>query len=487
MVKPGILVVAFLAASALAWSGESSPPELERVVVGPDGRGFLAGGEPWAPVGVNYFDPHTGWAPKLWREFDAERVEEHFRQMESLGVNAIRVFTTAASFIPHPPDLSVEALEKFDRLLSIARRHGIRVHPTGPDHWEGTPSWRRGDIFTDPVALDAQLDFWRAFTRRYRDNPVIFAFDLLNEPHVRWSAPGMEAGFRDWLRARYKTTEALIRAWDDEEDAPDSFDDVKTPEDRNNSKSPRLFDYQRYRESIAEAWVERQVEVIRSQDPERLVTVGLIQWSVPVLLGKPSRYSAFRPARIAPLVGFSSVHFYPLNGDPLSSPGNLDANLAYLELVLRCCRSTKPLVLGEFAWYGGGAPDRQPERTLEDQVRWNKALVEQSRGLVAGWLHWAWADTPSSRDITRFSGLVTESGTVKPWGRTFRSLAEELRTSRMAVRRESPPPDGKAFPFDFDQAIRDTEEGTRALRRYVTAWEKARRLPVELEEGRGHE
>ena len=72
------------------------------IVVTSDGRGFVErdSGRPYIPFGTNYYDPHTGWAPKLWRRFDPEKVREHFRVMGAMGVNCARVFLTTASFQP---------------------------------------------------------------------------------------------------------------------------------------------------------------------------------------------------------------------------------------------------------------------------------------------------------------------------------------------------------------------------------------------------
>lgn len=448
------------------------------VRVSADGQGFTVAGQSWHPFGCNYFDPHVGWAPKLWQRFDAEKAEGHFRIMRDLGVNVVRVFLTARSFFPEPPHLEPEALRKFDILLEIARRHGIRVHPTGPDHWEGSPPWMRTDKYADPKALDAQAAFWKAFAARYRNEPAIFAYDLLNEPQIRWRGKHLEAGWCNWLRERYGSLDRLKRAWGNEAARVESFEAVAIPPDEAKPESCVLLDYQRFRESVADRWVQVQVDAIRSADPNHLVTVGLIQWAVPVRRQRPSHYAAFRPSRIAAMVDFQSVHFYPLYGDPLASPESFDRNLAYLELVLRYVRGgapEKPLVVGEFGWHGGGKPDRQAEHTAEDQARWCRAAVRQGRGLAAGWLNWAYADTPSSRDVTKFSGLVTENGTPKPWGHAFRELAGN--PAAWTGRAE----EAKAeLQFDADRAIVDPAAGNKALERYCEAWKAQRRCRLRV-------
>jgi len=447
------------------------------VRVSEDGRGFTLNGEPWHPFGCNYFDPHVGWAPKLWQKFDARRVESHFRAMRDLGVNVVRVFLTAQSFFPQPPNLEAEALEKFDAMLTVARRYGIRLHPTGPDHWEGQPAWRRTDFLADPQALEAQVAFWKAFAARYRDEPFIFAYDLLNEPHVRWNTAAIKAQWPLWLCEKYGTLTALRKAWGEEGKNVESFKQVEAPADVPAPRSRALLDYQRFRESLADRWVKLQVEAIRAADPNHLVTVGLIQWTVPVHYGKPSRYAAFRPSRIAPMLDFISVHFYPLyGGDPLASSQNLNKNLAYLELVLRYVKAgapRKPLFVGEFGWHGGGRPDHLQEWPAEDQVRWCRAAVLQGRGIAAGWLNWAYADTPSSRDVTKFSGLVTEDGKPKPWGLAFRKLA----ANPLLWTRDAPEPTAKVV-LDVDRAIVDPKAGDAMLKRYYEAWKVEKRCAL---------
>ncbi|UCG50044.1 MAG: hypothetical protein JSU94_09710, partial [Phycisphaerales bacterium] len=119
--------------------------KLQLIEVAPNGGGFVErdSGRPYVVFGTNYYDPNTGWAPKLWRRFDEEKVRRHFDVMRGLGVNCARVFLTAGSFQPSPDAVEVEALKKLDKLVSIAGNAGIRLILTGPDHWEGSPSYWR--------------------------------------------------------------------------------------------------------------------------------------------------------------------------------------------------------------------------------------------------------------------------------------------------------------------------------------------------------
>ena len=43
-------------------------------------------------MGINYFRPGTGWAPQVWKKFDAAATRKDFARMKELGINCVRVF-----------------------------------------------------------------------------------------------------------------------------------------------------------------------------------------------------------------------------------------------------------------------------------------------------------------------------------------------------------------------------------------------------------
>jgi len=162
-------------------------------------------------------------------------------------------------------------------------------------------------------------------------------------------------------------------------------------------------------------------------DPSHLVTEGYIQWSYPLVRpGNPSRYAAFNPRRQAHWLDFVTIHFYPTLGNPFQSEKNWQNNISYLQTVLAYCHTGKPVVLGEFGWYGGGAPQHHPYLTEQQQSDWIGEEIEASRSLAEGWLSWPFADTPSSRDISLYAGLVKPDMTLKAWGRKFKMLVVNL-------------------------------------------------------------
>lgn len=431
---------------------------LPRIRVAPDQRGFQdERGRRFVPWGVNYFRPGTGWAPQVWKQFDPEATRRDFALMRELGINCVRVFLTYGSFCHEPPQLSSEGLAKFDRFLQLAEEAGIYVHPTGPDHWEGLPSWAREDRYADEKVLQALEAFWHQLASRYRGRSVLFAYDLLNEPEIPWDTPALRDRWQLWLARRYGSLERLAAAWG-ATGTNLGWGRIPVPAREDCPGCPRLLDFQMFREDVAEEWVRRQVRAIRAADPEALVTVGLIQWSVPVALAGPWHYSGFRPQRIAPHLDFLSVHFYPLaRGFYTYRAEDEEWNLTYLQVVLQeVARPGKTVMLGEFGWYGGGALSfaDHPPATEEQQARWGRLLVETSRPWVSGWLHWGLYDHPEARDVTQRIGLLDAEGRRKAWGQTFRELGHRLRAQD-----QKPPPPSTLPCLDWSACLTSARAG----------------------------
>jgi len=426
-------------------------------------------GQAFVPFGVNYFRPGTGWAPQVWKQFDAAAIRKDFARMKELGINCVRVFLSYGAFLMETNRLAPEGLEKLDQFLALAEEAGIYVHPTGPDHWEGTPDWAKVDRYADEVSLRAVEFFWTEIATRYRGRAVIFAYDLLNEPEIRWDTPPMREKWNRWLEKKYDTAEKLAQVWNVTNQNL-ALGAVPIPSQEDCGGCAQLLDFQRFREDIAADWTRRQVAAIKTADPQALTTVGLIQWSIPSLLGDNRQYSAFRPLRIARFVDFMEVHFYPLlNGFYEYKSEDEARNLAYLESVVReVARCGKPVVIAEFGWYGGGklTVGNHPFASEQQQAQWCNRLVESTAGLACGWLNWGFHDHPGAQDVTEFCGLLTADGKVKAWGHKFRELSGHYSQQKMTQSVPARRPD-----MNWDLCITSSAERTKFRQEYLEAWQ----------------
>ncbi|MEK7686595.1 MAG: cellulase family glycosylhydrolase [Verrucomicrobiota bacterium] len=468
------LAAVFFPARHVAAATNSMPP---RIRVAKDGRTFVTEkGDPFVPLGVNYYRPGTGWAPQLWKQFDAEATRKDFARMKELGLNCVRVFLSFGSFYREPGVLAPEGLSRFDQFLALAEEAGVYVHPTGPDHWEGAPEWTRTDRYADEKMLQAREDFWKLFAARYRGRTTIFAYDLLNEPEIGWESTAMSAKWKEWLRQKYGSAEKAAQAWGV---SPEGFtwETVSVPERKDAPGSRHLLDYQHFRETLADAWTRRQATAIKAADPDALVTVGFIQWSVPVLVPSLSHYAAFRPDRQARFLDFLEIHFYPLESG-FYEYGRAEGearNLAYLESVVReVARPGKPVVVAEFGWHGGGKltinEGKHPPATEADQARWCRLLVETTSGLAVGWLNWGFCDHPQARDVSQLTGLLTVDGKLKAWGGEFKKLAGALHQEVVP-----PAPAGAHPSLDWDLCLTSQQAAKEFREKYLQAFQAARR------------
>jgi len=442
------------------------------VKIAKDGRSFATeAGEPFVPFGVNYYRPGTGWAPQVWKQFDAEATRKDFARMKDLGINCVRVFLSYGSFYADPGVLKPEGLEKFDQFLDLAEQAGIYVHPTGPDHWEGLPNWRPVAV-ADPSTVQHLARFWELFAARYRGWHVIFAYDLKNEPSVEWRGDFMLPQWNAWLQNKYGSVEKLA----DARGMTNQFErgKIPMPPRRNAPSSRQVLDFQSFREHLADEWTRRQTAAIKAADPDALVTVGLLQSSIPShLWGGVSHYTGFRAERQARFLDFLEVHFYPLEHGPYEYKSEQDelANLAYLEGIVReVAHIGKPVVLAEFGWYGGAEKPTfdqgvHPIGTEEQQAQYLRRAVQISAGFVVGWFNWGLYDNPGAGDCSELTGLLRVDGATKAWGKAFQQL-----TTRYSGRHISPARIGYRPTLDWDACLTNSATADRFRSEYLKAF-----------------
>jgi beta-galactosidase len=197
---------------------------------------------PFIPVGV-WYGGGTVRAPMMAREPARHREEwrRDLRTIKSLGFNSIKTWVDWASTEPRPGDFQFAAL---DQVLTLADEEGLRVilqfYTDSSPEWVGK-QWPEASFVTDQgtkigsqaapgYCIDhravraAMLKFISTTSTRARQHPSLYGFDVWSEPHiVNWvwfnSSPEFcycdftQAKFREWLRTKYGSLEALNAAW----------------------------------------------------------------------------------------------------------------------------------------------------------------------------------------------------------------------------------------------------------------------------------
>jgi hypothetical protein len=398
------------------------------VTVSADGHGFTDAGDgrPFLPIGCNYFDPATGWAPKIWSRFDPARVERQLHQIAEAGLTTVRIFLDTATLNPKPDVYDEDGFAKVARMTDLARAAGLRIIYSGPNGWEGRTRHAWGDVFGDDRVLDMRCQLWRQIMAHLGDEPTVMAWDLLNEPSVYWPRPD---------HAAHATLEPRMRRWRAfarehlGRDPGDHFPQVE-PAGQNRDLYAA---YVRFQEHLAEQWVIRQCQAIRESRARQLITLGMHQSSIPIHLPAAYAYGGFNPQRVGAHLDYTSVHFYPMLPDVdvgMVEP-YFTQRKGYVEIVARAAHVPgKPLVIEEFGWKGGPRVPREKKTwPPEHQTMWCDALMRITSRVAGGWLNWAYADSPDpNTDISGASGLWTsDEKQLKHWGRCFQQWATRLK------------------------------------------------------------
>ena len=198
--------------------------------------------QPFIPIGV-WYGGGTARAPMLVREPAKEREawKRDLATIKSLGFNSVKTWVDWASAEPVRGGYRFDALEQ---LLSLADEQGLKVivqvYTDAAPEWLGTQypdssfvtdqGARIGSQASPGYCLDhpgVRADmtaFIGAATTRAAAHRSFYGIDVWSEPHiVNWvwfNTPvefcycrHSQARFRDWLRAKYGTLDALNAAW----------------------------------------------------------------------------------------------------------------------------------------------------------------------------------------------------------------------------------------------------------------------------------
>ncbi len=179
-------------------------------------------------VGCNYLPATAINQLEMWQaeSFDPERIDLELGWAESLGFNSIRVFLHD---IPFRTDRE-GFLDRIDRFLEIADRHGIGVMLVFFDSvWDPFPragaqrqprpgvhnsGWVQSpghEILGDESRHESLAPYVKEVVERFKDDRRVHAWDIMNEPNNRNDAAYGSVELRDKAAAALSLTEKAFR------------------------------------------------------------------------------------------------------------------------------------------------------------------------------------------------------------------------------------------------------------------------------------
>jgi beta-galactosidase len=240
--------------------------------------------DPVYPFGAVYFrksnPPAADW-------------ESDHKTAAGLGVNMFRHWFMWASIENSPGKYD---WADYDRMAELEGQNHIKMviaeNVTGAPEWmwdkypqarhvgvDGAESFPTIGAATATGSAPMSLDddeiqnqagkFLTAMVERYRDLPATYGYDVWNEGDVAEDySPAAQAKFRDWLKEKYGTIDALGRAW--HRYSLGDWDLVHPP--HGTGGYPDSLDWLAFRRDDAMRLLRWRTQLIRGLDPKNKIT-----------------------------------------------------------------------------------------------------------------------------------------------------------------------------------------------------------------------
>jgi beta-galactosidase len=187
-----------------------------------------------------------------WRDYD--------RMLDLEAKNNIR--TVIAEMITSAPEWTYNAFPQARYETIDGRQMASTMSPSSAT---GGPR-----LCLDNDAFRAKAEeFLKALAGRYKDHPAMYGYDLWNECNLTpCYCPSTARKFREWLKKRYGTLEALGKVWHRYSFA--DWENIDPP--RSAGPHPDWIDWARFREDNAFEQMRWRREAIRSVDAKNHIT-----------------------------------------------------------------------------------------------------------------------------------------------------------------------------------------------------------------------
>ncbi len=362
------IILCLCAGMASGSETATGPTQLERVKVSPDGRGFVLvpSGRSFVPWGFNYDHDAQGQLLEDYWHSEWDRVVGDFREMKALGANMVRIHLQVAKFLDAPDRSNEKNVERLKRLFQLAEEVGLYLDVTGLGcyHRQDVPAWY--DALDEDGRWKVQTFFWETIAQAGAGRPVVFCYDLMNEPVV----PVDKRKDGDWLVDAALGGKYFVQ---------------------RITLDPRG----RPRKDIARDWVNRLATAIRKHDSEALITVGLL----PGTKDRADAWSGFVPGELTPPLDFIATHIYP-------ESGAIDVSLQ----ILSHFAVGRPVLVEEIF----------PLRCNTQELR---KFFRASSQYASGWIGFYWGVPPDElRQSKELAAHITAA-----WLDLFQELAPEVR------------------------------------------------------------
>jgi beta-galactosidase len=272
----------------------------------------------------------------------AERWGRDLDQIKAVGFNTVKCWVDWATAEPRPDDFHFQNL---DLLMKLAEGRGLRV--IVQVYLDSAPDWvgqRYADgkfVDRSGAAIESQaapgfcidhpgvhgevVKFLQALSKDANLSNALYGWDVWSEPHViNWAdfpyLPAAEfcfcgwtqARFRQWVEAKYKSLDALNRAW---YRGFERWEQVEPPRASTILSYTDYLDWRAFIDDKLAGDLKTRVEAVRSEDRQHPITSHA---AVPALFTSPmDGYGEPDDWKMAASADFFGTSLYPKHSESL--------------------------------------------------------------------------------------------------------------------------------------------------------------------------
>jgi beta-galactosidase len=390
----------------------------------------------------------------------AERWGEDLDQIKAVGFNTVKCWVDWATAEPKPGEFQFENLEL---LLRLAEARGLRV--IVQIYLDSAPDWvgerypdgqfvdRSGAVIKSQASPGFCIDhpgvraeivqFLHALSERANRSSALYGWDVWSEPHViNWAefpylsnpefcfCPSSQARFREWLRAKYVTLEALNAAW---YRRFERWEQVEPPRGSTILSYTDYLDWRTFIDDKLAGDLKTRVDSIRSADATHPITShaavpGLFTWPTDGY-GEPDDW------KMASTADFFGTSLYPKHAAS-TRPWPYTMIAAGLDFTRSSGRSYgKGFWIGELQAGQGVTGMRIADPVVaHDLMFWLwKVLSHGARQISV----YAWYPMSSGYESNGY-GLINLDGTLTDRARAAGRVAQTIARNAREIRQATP-------------------------------------------------